>query len=217
MQLVINNMEPVKFSYDQIASKLSSFVTQKQKVRLIVFFSCFDPGRHRANLTFLKHFGVVPEEFDISKDDSVFNILSGLNINGFDGMTIIIDSVSINNILVNHSKIHNIDADATSKIPGKYQHLISAQAEKISHYLKQNQHAFTGGYVYISGFSAMPSKPEQDSLPDTEFLPWYLEVDNKSSLCRVVRQPELSFLMKKMTEVQPLIHNLDDYLEEINH
>ena len=57
---------------------------------------------------------------------------------------------------------------------------------------------------------------DQYLLPEAEFLPWYLEVDNKSSLCHIVRQPELSLLMQKITEVEPLIHNLDDYLDEMN-
>jgi len=63
----INNMELIKFSYDKIASKLSGFVSQNQKVRVIVFCSYKDHSRDRANLSFLKQFGVVPDEFYISK------------------------------------------------------------------------------------------------------------------------------------------------------
>ena len=81
---------------------------------------------------------------------------------------------------------------------------------------REYQHEYTGGYVYISGFSLLISSNSQYSQFEAKFLPWYLEVDNKSSLCRMVRQPELSLLMQKMAEVESLIHNLDDYLAEMN-
>ena len=208
---MINNMELVKFSYDKIASKLSSFVSQNQKVRVIVFFSCSDPGRDKADLSFLKQFGVVPQEFDISNGDSAINVLSGLN--GFDGLTIIVESVSINGLLLKNIAAQNEDYDSISRISGKYKRLISDQTEKISNYFKNNQHKYASGYLYISGFSILMPNTGQDLLPETEFLPWYLEVDNKSSLCRVERQPELSLFMQKITEVEPLIRNLDDYLD----
>ena len=211
---MINNMKLLKFSYDKVASKLSSFVSQNQEVRVIVFFSCLDCARDRANLSFLKHFGVVPEEFYISKDDSAINILSGLN--AFDGLTIIIESVSISDLLLKDTASQNEHYVSISSISGKYQRLISEQTEKLSHYFKKSQHEYSGGYVYISGFSVLISSTDQDLLPDSKFLPWYLEVDNKSSLCRIVKLPELSHLMQKMTEEEPLIHNLDDYLAEMN-
>ena len=209
----INNMELVKFSYDKISSKLSSFVSENQKVRIIVFFSCSDPGRDKANLTFLKQFGVVPQEFDISNGDSAINILSELD--GFDGLTIIVESVSMNGLLLKNTATQNEGIDSMPRISDKYQRLISEQTENISNYFNKNLHQYTGGYVYISGFCELISSTDKDLLPEAEFLPWYLEIDNKSSLCRIVRQPELSLLMRKMKEVEPLIHNLDDYLAEM--
>jgi len=211
----VNNMELVKFSYDKIASKLSSFVSRNQKVRVIVFFSCSDPCRDKANLSFLKQFGVVPDEFDISRGDSAINILSGLN--DFDGLTIIVESVSINDFLLKDIAALNEEYDSMLGISGKYQHLIDDKIDKISNYFKQSQHVYTGGYVYISGLSVLMPDTDQDLLPETEFLPWYLEVANKSSLCRVERQPELSLFMQKITEVEPLINNLDDYLDEMSN
>jgi len=210
----INNMELIKFPYDKIASKLSGFVSQNQKIRVVVFCSCKDHSRDRANLSFLKQFGVVPDEFDISKGDQVIKILSGLN--GFDGLTIFIESVSINELLLQDTAAQNEHYVSMSRISTKYQRLISDETENISNYFKKNQHKFTGGYVYISGFSLLMPGTGQDSLPEAEFLPWYLEIDNKSSLCHMVRQPELSLLMQKMAEVEPLIHNLDDYLTQMN-
>jgi|GEM_PF-6847359 len=211
---MVNNMEPVKFSYDKISSKLSSFVSKNQKVRVIIFFSCLDHGRDRANLSFLKYFGVVPQEFYISNSDSAINILSSLK--GFDGLTIIVELVSINELLLKDTTNQNEHIVSMSRISVKYQCLISDQTEKISNYFKKNQHECTADYVYISGFSVLKSSTDQDLLPEAEFFPWYLEVDNKPSLCRIVRQPELSLLMQKMAEVEPLIHNLDDYLAEMN-
>jgi len=110
----INNMELIKFSYDKIASKLSGFVSQNQKVRVIVFCSYKDHSRDRANLSFLKQFGVVPDEFDISKGYPVAKILSGLN--GFDGLTIIIESVPINKLSFQDTSAQNEHYVSMSRI-----------------------------------------------------------------------------------------------------
>lgn len=207
-------MELVKFPYDKMTSKLSGFVPQNKKVRVIIFFSCSEPGRDKANLAFLKQFAVVPQEFCIANGDAAINILSGLN--DFDGLTIIVESAPVNDLLFEDIATQNKGIDSIPGISEKYQRLISEQAETISHYIKNNRHEYAGGYVYISGFSELISNTDEDLLPEAEFLPGYLEVDNKSSLCRIVKQPELSLLMHKMKEVEPLIHNLDDYLDEMN-
>jgi hypothetical protein len=209
----INNMGFVKFPYEKIISKLSSFVSPNQKVRVVAFYSCSDSGRDKANLAFLKQFGVVPQEFCISNGDSAINILSDLN--DFDGLTIIVESVSINGFLLKDTAAQNEHIVSISRISGKYQRLIREKTEKISNYFKKNQHEYTGDYVYILGFSELISSTDQDLPHEAEFLPWYLKVDNESSLSRIVRQPELSLLMQKMVEVEPLIHNLDDYLAEM--
>ena len=156
---------------------------------------------------------MVPQEFDISNGDSAINILSELD--DFDGLTIIIESVSVSGLLLKKSVAQNESIELMPKISGKYQRLITDQTEKISNYFKKNQHEYAGGYVYICGFCQLIPTADEDLLPEAEFFPWYLEVDNKSSLRRIVRQPELSLLMRKMKEVEPLIHNLDDYLAEM--
>ena len=207
-------MELVRFPYDKITSKLSGFVPQNQKVRIIIFFSCSEPGRDKANLAFLKQFGVVPQEFCIANGDAAINILSGLN--DFDGLTIVVESVPVNDLIFEDSATQNEGIDSIPRISASYQHLISEQTETISHYFKNNRHEYTGGYVYISGFSELMSRTDEDLFPEAEFLPGYLEVDNRSSLCRIVKQPELSLLMQKMKDVEPLIYNLDDCLDEMN-
>ena len=207
-------MEIVKFTYDKIASKLSSYVSQSKKIRVIMFFSSFDQGRDRANLSILKCFGVVPEEHDISKGDSVFNILSGLN--GFDGLVIIIESVDASRLLLKDTVVQNEHCASVSRISSIHQHLINKRTEKISNFFKHNKHEYTAGHVYISGFSVSISSTSRNSLPDAGFMPWYLEIDNKPGLSRIVRQPELNFLLNKTTEMEPLIYNLDDYLNKMS-
>lgn len=96
-----------------------------------------DHGRDRANLFFLKYFGVVPEEFDISNNESAVNVLSGLN--DFDGLTIIIESVPINDLLLKDTAALNEYYDSMSGISCKYQSLLGDQIEKISSYFKKNQ------------------------------------------------------------------------------
>lgn len=206
-------MEYVKYSYEKIASKLSSFVIQNQPVRLIACFSSSDPGRDRANLILLKQFGVVPVEVNIPQGDLNINMNSSLN--SFDGLTVMIDSVLIKDHLSKDLLVKNVHHYSISKIPSKYQHLINSQTERLSSYFKQNQHTYTGGYIYISGFSILLPNTHPELLPETEFLPWYLQVDNNSNMSRVVRQPELNLFMQQITDVDPHILNLDEFLDQM--
>jgi len=110
-------MELVKFPYDKIIAKLSGFVTRNQKVRVIMFFSCSEPGRDKANLAFLKQFGVVPQEFCIANGDSAINILSDLR--DFDGLTIIVESMPANDLIFKDRATQNQGIDSIPRIAGK--------------------------------------------------------------------------------------------------
>jgi len=190
-------MNYITYSYQKVASKLSSFVIHNQPVRIIFCFSYSDPGRDIANLSFIKQFGVVPEEINISLEKEV-NISQDMN--GFSGLTIIINSVSVNGTF------------SGSDISDKYQTLIKQQSEMITNHFQKDHKSYTKEYIYISGFSVSSSNSLSKQFAETEFLPWYLEIDKNSSLDQIVRQPELNRFMQQLTEEEPQIPCLDKYL-----
>lgn len=224
-------MEIAKYSYRSIAAKLSGYVEEIQRVRLINSFAYQDAGRDKANLLFLKQFGVVPQELNNHHGEIEIKELTKLE--EYDGLTIFIESICVfdgipGDIVSGRSKeknmrkdISTIDAKQVNKA-GMYNLLkegyiktINKNTHMLARLMETKRKDFRGGYIYLSGFSCTSSNHEENEMSESEFLPWYFELGNMSGMTKMFTQPELDVFLKDLAEQPPLIANLDDYLDGI--
>lgn len=222
-----NAMEPVIYPYWSIAAKLSTYVETKQNVRLITSFASVDPNRDRANLLFLKQFGVVPQD-QVSHFGEI-DIRGITNLDSYDGLTIIFESIAISDVepdsilggkkrtekLLKSNAHRFYSTEMKDMLTEDKARVINHQIHMLSSLLEIQRQNFRGGYIYISGFSCMSSAQNNDKTAELGFLPWYFELGNMKEKQQVITQPELDSFLDNLEEQPPLISNLDDLLDSM--
>ena len=223
-------MKYIQYSYDKLASKLYSFVMRNQPVRVIVCFSSLDSGRDREMLILLKQFGVAPFETYSQYGGFDADLLS--KISSFEGLTILLESIPVSDAAVKsflsrdsgNTKATSIPLSRSTRaelrklpvnIDLQYLEFTSCQSEKLSAAIQQNQELSKNGYIYLSGFSVRIPAIGSGMMLETGFLPWYLEVANQPGSRRVIRQPDLNSFIQQLTETGPVIHKLDQVVQEM--
>lgn len=226
-----NSAGITKYSYGSITAKLAGYIEVNQKVRLINSFAYQDAGRDKANLLFVKQFGVVPQE--LNSQHGEIGIRDFTSLEAYDGLTIFIESMLVSdaissssvansgqavNMYKNVSMINFKQANVTGThdfITEGHINTINQQTQMLARLLETKRKDFRGGYIYISGFSCTSSIHEKNELPEPEFLPWYFELGNMTGMPTIFTQPELDILLKNLVDQPPLIANLDDFLDGV--
>lgn len=218
-------MEFIKYTYSSIAAKLSVYADTRQNVRLITSFASNDPNRDRANLSFLKQFGIVPQDH-VSEFGGI-NSDELSNLDACNGLTIIVESIGAINIEPDGVDIASAPAEKTmaSNVSQFYSagstgrrtedpvNIINRQNKMLSCLLEAKRDDFIGGYIYISGFSCITSSGNNNKTSSSCFSPWYFEFCNAEGKQKVITQPELKSYLDSLEEQPPLIANLEHLLD----
>ena len=195
----MNDLELKKYTYQDIASRLSWFNTGGHPLKIILCSTCEHPARDRINLDILKQFGIVPDELFFSGP----NPGQLLHLFDFSDLILMIDSIPVG------------DSFLEFAIPSKYQHIINTRSKGLCSILRDRNYVSNNGYIYLAGFSKPLLFPKSGQFDEFEYIPWYLEVDNKYASRYVVRQPELNHVLEQLELQHPKIPSLEDYIAEM--
>lgn len=229
---ITGGADMTRYPFESIAAKLSGYVEESQKVRVINSFAHQDPVRDKANLLILKQFGVVPHELNSRYGE--IEIKEFVNLDAYDGLTIFIESILITNVASGNNSASNNQVKKTSAnvispdlnqlnksdefdvLTEGHVNIINQQTRKLGRVIETKRQDFRGGYIYISGFSCIATDQKNDDMPESEYLPWYFELGNVNGFPKMFTHPELDYFLRNLSEQPPLIANLDDFLEGIH-
>lgn len=210
---MVNDMLINKYSFQKIASKLSSFVLSGQSVRVVACYSYSDSESECVSRSLYQQFGVVPEEVYFSRSGFDFNDLK--EFENFYGLTIFIVSVPVTDYFT--KRLLSGKAASDAYVPEAYRDLLKQQTRILGRFVRQNKKMFQGGYVCVSGLSVSHLSSDESILSSAEFLPWYLEKHERNHLGYSIAQPELGSYIQELAEIEPDGVRLDAFLGDMQN
>ena len=226
-------------SYGSLAAKLSYICKVNFEadvdIRIIVAISDQDSGRGSAILKLTRQFGIFPIELSNSKGEFDLQELSELT--SFSGLTLIIQSFPIdalemikgeitppllNSISGVFDKADSLKAHIpvpsgiVSDLSQDSVDMLLHQAMVLSQYFTQHNNDMTGPIIYLTGFSIKSAISHTNDLRESRIIPWYLLIEDKKSLRRVYRQPELENFLQFTAEEAPRIYDLEEHISEMD-
>ena len=184
-----------------------------------MIFNHNDSGKGNAILQLLKQFRVYP--VDLYNINSEFDYDEFSQLTNFDGITIIIQAFTYpdtnfktdyeiqfdpSNIETLLPSIDNISDTATKKLND----FIKEQISYVNQLLLDPNKLLNSKVVYLAGINNLNEELVNVQLPASQFLPWYLFVENTHQ--KNFRQPKLNKYFSNLSENTPLIDNLESFL-----